>query len=379
MADLRRFIIASQGFSPGGKKTARPEEIASCIERLSCVQLDSVATVERSHLLVLSSRLGRVDPDLVWTHLETGRLFEYWAHEACLIPMAHWPLFRHRMDQRQAHHWWGPLIQGQPELAQSILDQIRKKGPQGSRHFEGRGGGGMWNLKPAKKMLDALWTAGELVISGRQGFQRLYDLPERVIPAKVRKQVPPSARDALKTWIVQAVKSRGALTQKGILDHYRIKGESRLVAQLLGELRHEGILASLTIEEGGKEIWVSAKEAIKDAPDYRGAVFLSPFENMLWDREFTLRVFGFHHIIEIYKKPPERAFGYYVLPLLVNDRLVGRADLKTHRASDLLELKAFHWENGIQSTPRLIKAAEQALFTLAHNLSLARVKIDKWA
>jgi uncharacterized protein YcaQ len=165
-------------------RTGTTREVESAIRRLSCVQLDSISTVERSHRIALASRIGAYPATSVTRLLAQGRVFEYWAHESCLLPIEDWPLFGAVM-QRGGRGWYGEVGETHPHLAEEILAEIRERGPLGSRHFEGTSDAGMWNWKPAKAMLDRLWNHGDLVIAGRQGFQRLYDLPERVIPKAV--------------------------------------------------------------------------------------------------------------------------------------------------------------------------------------------------
>ena len=208
--------------------------MAETVRRLSCVQLDSIATVDRSHRLVLASRVGAVPRGTTSALLAGGRLFEYWAHEACLLHVEEWPLFRRRMREYRVHRWWGPVIDSQPELAARVLAEVRERGPLGSADFDGAGGGGMWNLKPEKRMLDALWTAGELVIAGRRGFQRLYDLPERVLPDEVLGQPEPTEAEWLRGLILRAVRGRGALTEAGVREHFRLKGGARADAAARG-------------------------------------------------------------------------------------------------------------------------------------------------
>ena len=165
LAALRRHVVAWQGFATRYRR-ATEDDVAECVRRLSCVQLDSIAAVERSHLLVLGARTGAVDPAAVSRLLASGRLFEYWAHEACLLPVEDWPLLRHRMRERRTHHWWGPVIDSEPALAARILAEVRERGPLGSRHFEGRGGGGMWRLETCQA------DARRLVDGGRVGCAR---------------------------------------------------------------------------------------------------------------------------------------------------------------------------------------------------------------
>ena len=194
---LRRHVINAQEYTGRGRR-GRPAEVADTIRRLGAVQLDSISTVGRSHRLTLGSRVGAYPPGTVTRLLASGVVFEYWAHEACLVPVEDWPVWRRRMSGRHLHHWYGPIIDSDPALARRVLDEIRERGPLGSRDFEGSGGGGMWNWKPAKRMLEALWTAGHLVIGGRQGFQRLYDLPERVIPRALLDAPEPSEQEFLR-------------------------------------------------------------------------------------------------------------------------------------------------------------------------------------
>ena len=183
IAALRRIVIAAQGYA-SRTRTGTRREVEDAVRALSCVQLDSITAVERSHRIALGSRVGAYPRETVSRLLGQGRIFEYWAHEACLIPVEEWPLFRSRMTRH--HPWRGDVIAQHPELAEEVLAAIRERGPLTSRDFDGKGGGGMWNWKPAKMVLEALWNSGELVIAGRvSGFQRSYDLAERVLPREV--------------------------------------------------------------------------------------------------------------------------------------------------------------------------------------------------
>jgi len=167
LAALRRHVVGAQGYATR-YRVAGIDDVADAIRRLSAVQLDSISTVDRSHRLTLLSRVGRYPPGTVTRLLAGGRVFEYWAHEACLLPIEDWPVARSRMLSSPDHPWWGDVIDREPELADHIMGEIRERGPLGSRHFEGaRTEGGMWSLKPAKRMLEALWSAGRLVVGAR--------------------------------------------------------------------------------------------------------------------------------------------------------------------------------------------------------------------
>ena len=360
LAAARRIAVAAQRF---GEAASLPE----ALRRLSCVQLDSISAVERSHRIVLASRIGAYPKDAEWALLKQGKAFEYWAHEACLVPIEDYPLFRFRMRERRVHHWFGPVIDGDPRLARRVLDTIRERGPLGSRHFEGAGSGGMWNWKPAKRMLDALWTAGDLAISGRAHFQRFYDLTERVIPARYRDAPLPTEAEFLRALALRAVKARGLLTAAGVLEHYRIRGGRKRIQPHLDALVAAGALRLLPLEDGGAPAYAAAR--LRGSGSGSGPVLLSPFDNLLWDRDFAVRLFRFDHLIEVYKPQPQRKFGYYVLPLLAGDRLVGRADLKSERKSGVLRIKAFHPEG----KGRFDDALDEAAARLAAEIGLDRV------
>jgi hypothetical protein len=342
--------------------------VAAAVSRLSCVQLDSISAVARSHRLTLLSRVGTYPPGTVAELLRTGRLFEYWAHEACLLPIELWPVMRRFMTP--AHPWWGPIIDRDPKLAHEVMGAIRERGALGSRDFEGTASGvGMWNnLKPSKRMLEALWSAGALVIAGRQGFQRLYDLPERVVPADVLAAPVPDEDEALRRLIVRAVRARGALTEAGVVEHWRLRGGTARIRPHVDAVVAAGELRRHEVADGGPPVLVAA-EADLAAADAVGAVLLSPFDNLLWDRPFAQRVRGFRQLIEVYKPAPERRFGYYVLPLVQGDRIVGRADLKADRKAGTLTARAWHPEGRFRSTEPL----ERALGRLARQLGLRPV------
>jgi len=368
---LRRLTIAAQGYVPRSR-TGSAREVEETIRRLSCVQLDSISAVERSHRIALSSRVGAYRPGTVPRLLGRGRLFEYWAHEACLLPVEEWPLFVAQMREG-GRRWYGDVGATHPHLADEILAEIRARGPLGSRHFEGTSEGGMWNWKPAKAMLDRLWNHGDLVIAGRQGFQRLYDLPERVIPKDVLEAPVPGEEERLRALAAKAVTARGALTDAGVVEHWRLRGGTRRIRPVLDALVADGILERLAVEDGGAPVLVPAGADLEPARP-SGAVLLSPFDNLLWDRPFARRVLGFDHLIEVYKKEPERRYGYYVLPLLWRDRIVGRADLKSERGEGTLVVKAFHRETGVRPSAALDDALDRALDRLRRAAGLEAVR-----
>jgi uncharacterized protein YcaQ len=368
---LRRLVITAQGYV-GRRRSGTARDVESAIRRLSCVQLDSISTVARSHRIALASRVGTYPKGAVSRLLARGRIFEYWAHEACLLPVEDWPLFVGAM-QDGGRRWYGEVERTHPHLADEILEEIRARGPLGSRHFEGSTEGGMWNWKPAKAMLERLWNRGDLVICGRQGFQRLYDLPERVLPLDVLDAPLPTRDERLRALALKAVHARGALTEAGIVEHWRLKGGARPIRAVVDGLADEGLVERLQVEDGGAPV-VVPRDARLDRAAPTTSVLLSPFDNLLWDRPFARRVFGFDHLIEVYKPQPQRRYGYYVLPLLWRDRIVGRADLKSDRASDTLLVKAFHREDGVRASDALDEALDRALDRVRATAGLEQVR-----
>jgi uncharacterized protein len=368
---LRRLVIAAQGYATRSR-TGTATEVENAIRRLSCVQLDSISAVERSHRIVISSRVGSYPEAVVPRLLGRGRVFEYWAHEACLLPVEEWPLFVSQMKQG-GRRWYGDVGETHPHLADEILAEIRARGPLGSRHFEGTSEGGMWNWKPAKAMLDLLWNHGDLVIAGRQGFQRLYDLPERVIPRAILEAPVPEEHERLRRLTLGGVAGRGALTEAGIVEHWRLRGGVARIRPVVESLVADGLVELVAVEDGGAPVVVAAGAEL-DLPAPTGAVLLSPFDNLLWDRPFARRVLGFDHLIEVYKKEHERRYGYYVLPLLWRDRIAGRADLKSERGEGALVLKAFHRETGVRASGALDEALDRALDRLRRTAGLESVR-----
>jgi uncharacterized protein YcaQ len=367
---LRRIVVNAQGYAPR-RRSATAREVEQTIRSIACVQLDSISAVERSHRIVLASRVGSYRQGVVSYLLEHGRIFEYWAHEACLLPIEDWPLFVSAMRDG-GRRWYGAVEQTHPHLAGEILAEIRTRGPLASRHFEGSTEGGMWNWKPAKAMLERLWNRGDLVVRGRQGFQRLYDLPERVLPPDVLEAPIPGKDERLRALALKAVCARGALTEAGIVEHWRLKGGVRGIREAVDGLVADGLLERVQVTDDGSPVVVEAAADL-DASAPSAAVLLSPFDNLLWDRPFARRVLGFDHVIEVYKPEPQRRYGYYVLPLLWRDRIVARADLKSERATGTLRVKAFHRESGVKATGALDDAFDRALDRLRITAGLERV------
>jgi uncharacterized protein YcaQ len=345
LAEVRDRTVRAQGYTSRAR-TGTAQEVLATIRQLACVQLDSISTVERSHRLALGARIGAYPEAAVAKLMRDGKIFEYWAHEACLVPIEDFRLHRWRMQvYAESHPWRGDVLGREPELTRHVLDALREHGPLPSRFFEGKGSGGMWNWKPAKVVLEALHSAGRVVIAGRENFQRLYALPEQILPPELFDGPPPTRDEYVRWATLRAVEARGALTEKAVAEMFRLHGGREGIRPHADHWIEQGKLRRLEVEDGKAPILVPAKPRAGTLPP---AVLLSPFDNLLWDRDFLERVFGFRHVIEVYKREHERVYGYYVLPLLRRDRLVGRVDLKHDRAAGRLLVKAFHPEPGVR-------------------------------
>ena len=369
IAAIRRLVVGAQGYAARFRR-ADADDVEAAIRRLTAVQLDSISTVDRAHRLTLNARIGAYPRDTVPQLLREGRVFEYWAHEASLLPIELWPHFRTVMDG--GGHWGSHdrALREHAELVEPILERIRAEGPLGSRAFDGNGGGGMWNWKPAKMVLDALWDRGVLVIAERRNFQRAYDLAERVIPKRILDAPAPSEEETLRTFALRAVEARGALTEAAIREHWRLKGgKARLHHHLLA-LVAEGRLREIEADDGGAPFYVLPEAELDGDP--APPVLICPFDNLVWDRALLLRLFGFRHVIEVYKREHEREYGYYVLPLLAGDRFLGRADLKADRAEGVLRIRRFTAEPKVRGN--VDAKLDRAATRLARTLGLERVE-----
>jgi uncharacterized protein len=369
LAEIRYRVVAAQGYATRAR-TGTSAEVLQTIQRLGCVQLDSISTVERSHRIALGARIGAYPESAVAKLMRAGRIFEYWAHEACLVPIEDFRMHRWRMERfAETHPWRGNVFEREPELTQQVLQEIAERGPLASRDFDGKGSGGMWNWKPAKVVLEALHSAGRIVIAGRDGFQRLYDLPERVLPPEALNGTTPSKDEFVRWATLRGVRARGALTEAAVAEMWRLRGGAAGVKSHADALIEAGQIERLDVADGKAPVLVPAEEPAGRVPP---AVLLSPFDNLLWDRSYLERIFGFRHVIEVYKREHERVYGYYVLPLLRKDRIVGRADLKHDRAERTLRVKGFHPEPGVRGS--LDDSLDAALARLARVLGAEQVE-----
>jgi hypothetical protein len=348
------------------------------IERFGYLQLDTVAVAgARSHAIVLMSRLEGFDPTLAEMLLQPGEpLFEYWGHEACWLPIALYPVFAFRREAYRHHPWWGDLIGKYPRMVEDLTRRIREEGPLRAIDMEGRGSRGWWDLKIAKRVATALWSAGILAIRERRHFQRVYDLTERVIPERWRRKALDKG-DALEHLIRQALRGHGWATTGTLSQTWRLRNARIDVQAALVRLAEKGeIVPCALVDDGGRRTpgWVRpqdlelAERLQRVRPRKDRGVLLSPFDPLLWDRRRVTKLFAFDQVLEIFKPAGQRVYGYYCLPVLAGENLVARVDLKADRRKRILRLLSHRFEgqgHGKQVPPADREALRTALIRFA--------------
>jgi uncharacterized protein YcaQ len=359
----RRIALAAQGFAdprPSGEVTRR--HLTKVLARTQVLQLDSVNVAVRAHYMPMFSRLGPYQPSLVddaaWSHSarRPRLLVEYWAHMASLMPTADWPLLRWRMDA-YAKRWWNhpaeKIAEKTPGLIDDILAAVKELGPVSAGRLEeelgggsprrARAHGGWWNRSDVKHTCEYMFASGQLTTGARVGFERRYDLPERVLPPEVQAAPPVSEEEAARTLMLRAALAHGIGTEPDLRDYYRLKPERSRPA--VAELVEEGLLEQVTVT--GWRHPAYRHPAAKLPRKITGRTLLCPFDPLIWERARTERIFNFHYRIEIYVPEAKRVYGYYVFPFLLDGQLVARVDLKADRALGVLRVQAAFAEPGV--------------------------------
>lgn len=352
-AEARRLALVAQGFGnrPRGRVTAA--HLAGAIENLGVLQIDSVNVFERSHYMPLFARLGAyvsaiLDEMLLAPHAPATHV-EYWAHEAAFIPVESWPLWQWKMAAaRDRQSQKGAWLAEHRQLADSLVDRLHTEGHATFSQLEGpreKRRGSWWDWSDVKQALEYLFAGGEITAIGRTNFQRIYAPVADVVPQHLI-DAPLPERDARRALMLDAIRALGIGTLTDIADYYRFTNDSARVA--INELVESGAVTEVSVAGWTKNGKPASGYMLSDgsiparAPQVTSV--LSPFDPITWNRDRASRMFGFDYKIEIYTPAPKRVYGYYSLPILMNDSLVGRTDLKADRKSKTLIVRSAHWE-----------------------------------
>ena len=373
-AAARRIALAAQGF--GRPRPATPpgtRQIRELVARLGVLQLDSVNVFSRAHYMPVFSRLGPYDRtvlDRLSGHDSNGRgrrLVEYWAHEASLIPAENHPLFRWRMAAVDGEAWGSisRVIREQPELVADTLQLVRDRGPirasaTGIPRPEPRPGH-MWNWHEGKRALEYLFFTGQVAAAGRVNFERLYDLPQRVLPDEILTAPTPDPAEAQRALVRIAAAALGVAAEPDLGDYFRLpRADSKA---RVAELVAAGELTEVEVEGWGAPayLWPAARRPRR----IHARALLSPFDSLVWFRPRAERLFGFRYRIEIYVPAAKRVHGYYVLPFLLGDALVARVDLKADRQAGSLLVQAAFAEPGVDQAHVAAELAAELRLTAA--------------
>ncbi|MCU0259510.1 MAG: winged helix DNA-binding domain-containing protein [Ilumatobacteraceae bacterium] len=347
VAEARRISLAAQGFAeprPTGRIDRR--HLRRALDRMGLIQIDSVNVLVRSQELPLFARLGPHPRTLIPDATDDGELFEYTVHEASHVPTEHHHL--HRWAMRTPHRWAGlrRLMEHHPNFVDEVLRFVTDHGPVVAGDLRTREGpkGSWWDWDDGKVALEALFHDGRLTARRRRSdFARVYDLPERCLPAEVLARPTPGEREARAELLVLAARHHGLGTLADLADYHRQKPS--VCAPIVAELVEEGRLREVRVEGWTKPAYLHPEARLPRRIEARA--LLSPFDPVVWFRDRALRLFGFHYRIEIYVPAPKRRYGYYVLPFLLGDELVARVDLKADRARRVLVVQSAWGEPGI--------------------------------
>lgn len=376
-AEARRVLVSAQGLDGNWKLPAGTEGAAQVVERLGYVQIDTIAVIERAHHHVIWTR----HPGYEAAHLDDllsreRRVFEYWAHAAAYLPMRDYryylPKIRYFAEEHRARHW----LAENRALAKKVLVRIAAEGPLGTADFEhsGEQRGPWWDWKPAKRALEYLFWTGKLMIAGRRNFQRLYDLSDRVLPSDLDTSMP-RPEECARFVARRALQSHGLITEKqkdGGLS------ETKKVGRVLAELAEAGEAIPVQVEGLEKEILYAWKPLLAmPRPRRRQVHLLSPFDNLVIDRRRTAQFFDFEYRIECYTPAPKRKYGYFTLPILWGDELVGRLDPKAERREGVFRVKMLALEPGFKPDEAFYPALARKLRAFAEYHGCTEVHVDE--
>ncbi|MBD3278990.1 MAG: hypothetical protein GF388_11880 [Candidatus Aegiribacteria sp.] len=377
---LRRQLLADKSAEGSGA-----DRVTAIIERLGYVQIDTISVVRRAHHHTLWSRYPNYEPELLNRLLAVDRkIFEYWGHAASYLPMTDYRYYTARMRRFRdpMQKWVKNRLEKCGHLMEPVLERIRAEGPLGSRDFKSNPGVSRdkwWDWKPAKTALELLFWRGELMITRRDGFQRIYDLTERVLPEDVDTTVPND--DELGRFLVRrALDAHGFAREKTIVDHIQAAGR-KAIKTALSELTDSEEIVQVSID--GREEYYANRETLenieKELPENSTASLhiLSPFDNLLIQRDRVSRLFGFDYVLECYKPREKREYGYFVLPVMWRNGFVARMDARADRKKKILHIIDLWLEPGFNANSEFVKELSEKLSVFASFNGCTRLAVEK--
>lgn len=351
----RNLQLAAQGLLHPADEAATPERLLAAIRKMSLLQIDTIHVVARSPWLVLFSRIGSFPLSWLEQALRDGALFEYWAHEACFIPIEDYPLLRHRMLSPASLGWkfsadW--MQTHQTEIA-DLLAHIEQAGPVRAADFAApsQQKAGWWAWKPHKRHLENLFTAGELMVSERRNFQRVYDLRQRVLPGWHDDRML-SETEAVEQMLRNSANSLGIFRPEWLADYYRLKKVA--AREVIARWLEQGVIIACNVETlGTLYLHHALLPLLEQQLEATHSTVLSPFDPLVWHRKRALELFDFDYRLECYTPEAKRHYGYFVLPILLRGELKARMDAKMIRKSGVLQIKNLWLEPGVPATAAL--------------------------
>ncbi|MGY5854922.1 MAG: crosslink repair DNA glycosylase YcaQ family protein [Candidatus Thorarchaeota archaeon] len=385
LEQARSFILDRQGLNTNSPS----KSVMAVAKRIHNIQIDTISVVSRSHNVTTFNRFENYKEGQVWREVKSGKLFEFWSHAMCMMPTETYPYYKWKANilANRTKGWpieWGAK---NPEVVEEVYKHVETNGATASRSMGGDESqrGGWWNWKAEKHALEYLFTTGRLMVASREGFQKHYDLTERVLPASIASE-PLSDDEAAKFSVMTTIKSLGLASWEdmkfytGGLVYQKMWRSTKKMVEFLDMLVDEGLLSKVLIDEIPVDYYSLAKDATrvkKCQPTEKGQYmkFLCPFDNLIRERHLPRKLWSFDYKIESYTPKPERQYGYYVLPILDETEFVGRMDSKVHRDRGVFEVKSLFLESNNWSDSEVQSRFQDGLrrFALFHGCEAIEV------
>lgn len=383
LKEASALALKSQFLDEGGGFTGK-DGACAVIEELGYIQIDTISVIERAHHHTLWSRVKGYEPEMLNELLIERKVFEYWGHAASCLPMKDYRFYLPKKREFGDPHgkWEKDRLAKFGHLMEPALKRIQAEGPLGSKDFElpegKKKGENWWDWHEMKAALELLYWKGELMVSERKNFHKIYDLTERVLPDGVNTEYP--SEDELGRFIViRALQAHGVASEKEIVGHIHAAGK-KIIAEAIKNLLEEGTLAEVSIENLDGKLFYASTDDLETAEEIeikKTVHILSPFDNLVIQRERLRNLFGFDYVLECYVPPKKRIHGYFVLPVLWSGRVVARMDAKADRKPKTLIIRSLLFEPGFKISGIFKKVFEKKLIDFAKFNKCDRIVFEK--